>query len=252
MLPLYRFLTPGPEVLFQRRFGEMLELGIHAFLLRSQDTTVLVDTGLPRDFEALNDDIRRRKGAAAGFRPFEERLPDLLDRRGIVLDAIVLSSFGLYAVGGVEDFPRVPLYVSARGCADLEWPEEVALVHPLPDALRARLLGAKRIAGEQDLFPGMAMIETGVHHPASSALVAATRHGRIGIADPVFVAENLIEGHPLGAAEHAAGWHRMARLLADRCDAIIPIHDPNPQPLPKSIWHPSIRVQTGQQWPTNI
>ena len=101
-IPLYDFVVPGPEVLFQRGFGETVAMTIYAFVLFGADKCVLVDTGLPADIAALNADIRTRKGPEAGFEPRGRPLAEELARRAIVPDAIVVTSFGPYAVGGLS------------------------------------------------------------------------------------------------------------------------------------------------------
>ena len=241
-IPLYRFSTPGPEVLFQRAFGEMIELVIYAFLLQGEDGgTVLVDTGLPVEFSTLNTSVIQRKGPQAGFFPVGRGITAELATRSASPDLITVTSFGPYAVGGLEQLPATPLVVSARGVADLQQPEEPALVHPLSDLLRERLLQGQRVLGETVLAPGVTFVETGVHHPASAAVIVDTAAGRIAIADPIFTARNLVEGIALGAAEHAAGWHEMVRKTAGRTDAILPIHDPSPVPVPPEAWHHSLQ-----------
>lgn len=239
-IPLYRFYAPGPEVLFQRGFGEMVEMVIYAFLLRGDGGTLLVDTGLPADYSALNASVIGRKGLQAGFFPVGRGIAAELATRDASPDLITVTSFGPYAVGGLEQLPRTPLAVSARGIADLQQPEEPALVHPLSDLLRERLLQGQKVSGETVLSPGVTFIETGVHHPASAAVVVDTAEGRVAIADPIFTARNLVEGIALGAAEHAAGWHAMVRMVAGRADAILPIHDPSPVPVPPEAWHHSL------------
>jgi len=168
------------------------------------------------------------------------RLAPLLAARGLLPDVLLLTSFGPYAVGGLDAFPQVPLHVSARGCADLEQREEPALAHAVTPEIRERLLRAQRVAGERQILPGLWLREVGVHHPASAAVLVETSDGIIGIADPVFVARNLIEGTALGAAEHAAHWHRTVRGLGQRCAALIPIHDPEPLPVGREHWHRSL------------
>ncbi|QQR38423.1 MBL fold metallo-hydrolase [Devosia rhizoryzae] len=237
-LPLHSFVAPGPEVLFQRGFGEMIDMVIYAFVLRREGVTVLVDTGLPADYTALNAAIRSRKGPRAGFHQSGSRLVE----RAIAPHAIVLTSFGPYAVGGLAEFPRVPVHASARGLADLAMPEEPALLHPIPAAARHVLAEAVPFNGESAPFPGLKLIETGVHHPASAAIVVETEAGRVAIADPVFIRRNVIDGTALGAAEHAAGWHGMMRRLASCADSIIPIHDPDPTPLRRDLWHSSFEA----------
>jgi len=242
-LPLYRFRVPGPEVLFQRGFGEMIDMVIYAFVLQGDGKTVIVDTGLPADFTALNATIRSRKGPEAGFHPVGQPLQSQLAERGLTIDAIVLTSFGPYAVGGLADLAAVPIHASARGLADLRTPEEPALLHPIPGSAWRALAAAAPFDGEAEPMPGLTLVETGIHHPASAAVIVRTAEGSVAIADPVFTRRNLVEGLPLGAAEHAAGWHGMVRQLAIGADAIIAIHDPDPSPLPRDLWHRSFETR---------
>lgn len=237
ILPLYDCAVPGPEVFFQRGFGTMEEIAIHAFLLHGP-ATVLVDTGLPADHAALNAAIRARKGPASGFRPRGPRLETTLAARGIRPDAILLTSFGPYAAGGLPGLAGIPVHASARGLADLSAPEEPALVHPLPPEVRAAVEAARPVTGEAEILPGLALMEVGVHHPASAAVIVQTPEGRVAIADPVFTTRNLTEGVALGAAEEAGLWHRLVDDLAERSEALLPIHDPDPRPVPRDTWRP--------------
>ena len=239
-LALHRVLVPGPEVLFQRAFAEMIELVIYAFLLRQAGHVCLIDSGLPTDHGALNAAIRLRKGAASGFVAAGDSLPIQLQARAVRPGLVLLTSFGPYTTGNLESLGDVPLVVSARGCADLLEPEEVAHAHALTPVVRERLLAARQVRGELEVLPGLHFLEVGIHHPASAGVIVATAEGRVAISDPVFTARNLIEGLALGAAEQAAHWHAHVRLLGARCDAILPIHDPVPQPVPSGHWHSSL------------
>jgi glyoxylase-like metal-dependent hydrolase (beta-lactamase superfamily II) len=241
-IALHRVRVPGPEVLFQRAFTETLELVIYAFLLRSPGHLCLVDTGLASDHSALNRDIRARKGDDSGFVNVAAPLPEQLRERGLVPQLVLLTSFGAYTTGSLDAFAQAGLFVSARGCTDLELPEEPALAHPLDPAVRNRLLRAQRVVREREVMPGLTLLEVGVHHPASVAVVVETADGVVGIADPVFLARNLLDGIALGAAEHAASWHGMTRVLGERCDALIPIHDPDPTPIARARWHASLHA----------
>jgi glyoxylase-like metal-dependent hydrolase (beta-lactamase superfamily II) len=241
-IPLYRFKVPGPEVLFQRAFGETIEMVIYAFLLRDGDgRTVLVDTGLAGDVTLLNANIRLRKGPDAGFLPMGAGIEAELARRGARPELIIVSSFGPYAVGGLEHFPATPIVASSRGLADLAQSEEPAMLHPVPPVAAGLLAGARGIAGEEEIMPGLTFIEVGIHHPASAAVLAQTAEGTVAMADPVFTARNLVAGLALGAAEFAAGWHGMVRTLGHRADAILPAHDPAPVPVPRERWHATLR-----------
>jgi hypothetical protein len=229
-------------VFFQRAFDCRVELFIHAFLLKGPAGTVLVDTGLVENYDALNRDVRARKGDWSGFRPAGAALLKQLEARGATPDAIVVTSFGPYAVGGLPMLPQVPIHASARGLRDVESPENPALVHPLADDVRAILLGehVQAASDSVEILPGLRLVEVGIHHPASMALVIDTADGPMALADPVFVAENLTRGWALGAAEHVAAWHGLVRALGSVAGAIIPIHEPDPRPVARSAWHPAL------------
>ena len=243
-IALHQVQVPGPEVLFQRGFGEMIDIIIYAFVLRGGGQVCLVDTGLPADYSELNSNIRERKGAASGFVDVSTPLPQELRRRGVEPDLLVLTSFGPYTTGHLGAWHQCPLWVSERGCADVDLPEEPALAHAPAPAVRERLRSAQRVVGNKEILPGLTFVEVGVHHPASAALLIETDDGVVAIADPVFTARNLLQGTALGAAERAAGWHGMVRLLGQRCDAIIPIHDMSAAPVPRARWHASLTAKS--------
>jgi hypothetical protein len=242
-LALHRVLVPGPEVLFQRAFTEMVTLVIYAFVLRQAGQVCLVDTGLAPEHSELNRAIRLRKGAQSGFEAMADPLPTLLHARSLRPDCVLLTSFGPYTTGHLAAFDGATLVVSARGCADLLQPEEPALVHAPAPMARDRLLAGQRVHGSQEILPGLHFHEVGVHHPASAAVLVDTAQGRIGISDPVFTARNLLEGLALGAAEQASHWHAHVRMLGTLCDAVLPIHDPDPRPVARARWHASLAAQ---------
>ncbi len=238
VITLHRVRVPGPEVFFQRSFEETIDLAIHAFLLRDEaGATCLIDTGLAAEHAALDADIRARKGPQSGFRDVGAGLASRLDQAGVRPDTVVLTSFGPYAIGGLGLFPEATTYISTRGWRDLVRPEEPALVHRVDSALRRRIETAQRIETQAQILPGITAIEVGIHHPASMAVIVETAEGRMAIADPVFTARNLREGIALGVSEHAAGWHGMVRELGRQCDAMLPIHDPDPAPVARAAWH---------------
>jgi len=243
-IALHRVKVPGPEVLFQRGFGEMIDIMIYAFVLRSGGQVCLVDTGLPANYSQLNKNIRERKGAASGFVDVGMPLPQELRRRRLEPNLLVLTSFGPYATGHLGAWPHCPLWVSERGCNDLDQPEEPALAHAATPAVRERLRSAQRVVGSKEILPGLTFVEVGIHHPASAGLFIETDDGVVAIADPVFTARNLLQGTALGAAERAAGWHGMVRMLGQRCDAIIPIHDMSAAPVPRARWHASVTAKS--------
>ncbi|MDF2373321.1 MAG: hypothetical protein P1V21_21290 [Rhizobiaceae bacterium] len=235
-----RALTPGPEVFFQRDFESWVNIAVHMFVLRSDLGIVLVDSGLIADPEPLNAAMRRNKGQQAGFETVDSPAESYL---GTDVLAVMLTSFGPYAAGGLDRLrPDTPVYVSARGLADLRRPEEPRFVHTLPGEISARLERATPVNGQECLLPGLRFHEVGIHHPASAAVEIETAAGRVVIADPVFTAANLERQIALGAAEDASGWFAMVRTFAARNAAFLPVHEPSPAPVsvvcePDGGWH---------------
>jgi glyoxylase-like metal-dependent hydrolase (beta-lactamase superfamily II) len=202
-------------------------------VLRSdRGKTVLIDTGLPSDYTVLNAAIRCRKGAWAGFRNEGSRLAKRLAEENISPDAIVLTSFGPYAVGGLPDVRARRIFVSARGLADLREGEVDVFRHPLAADIEEAIAAASdAVTGKAEPFAGLTLYETGIHHPASMAIIIETVNGSVAIVDPIFHSENLRRGIPLGVAEYPAHWVRMVSELTGRVDAILPIHDPVAEPV---------------------
>lgn len=236
--------TPGPEVLFQRGFGDWIDIAIHCFELRSTAGTILIDTGFAGPPDALNAAMQARKGMEAGF---HLQAGDIWDRLEAAPLAVALTSFGPYAAGGVTGLPDGPtLYASARGMRNLQAPEEPYFDHPLPEEVQTVLqTRARAVNGSAELAPGVTFHEVGIHHPASAAIEVAAADGPIIIADPVFVARNLVDRVALGAAESAAEWYGMVRRLAAGGPRFLPIHDPHPLPV-------RLTLEQGGKWTANV
>jgi hypothetical protein len=236
--PTADLLSPGPEVFFQRDFERRVALRIFSFVLRSAAGSVLVDTGLA-DHAALDADVRSRKGAWSGF---YDIAPALHERLATAPDRIVLTSFGPYAFGGLNRWPAAPVHFSARGLADVLAPEVPALARQLPAPVQQRLCGAdgRPVAGRMTILPGLELIEVGAHAPAALAVTIDTAAGRVAIADPIFLAENLTRGLALGFCDSIPDWFRIFDKLGD-VDAILPIHDPAGVAVPRADWHPRLK-----------
>lgn len=231
------FLSPGPEVFFQRDFSRRVDMALFTFVLRSQDACVIVDTGLG-EHAALDRDIQSRKGDWSGFKdigsPARSRVADKVSD-------VVLTSLGPYAVGCLGDFPGVPVHVSARGLADLREPECFGLVRRTSTEALTRLQGndIRPVVQTTHPHPGLRIVQLGAHSPSAMGVVVDTAEGRIAIADPVFHAENLTRGVPLGWCKSLPDWFGVFDLLED-VDAILPIHDPAARPLRRAEWHPTL------------
>lgn len=90
----------------------------------------MIDTGLPKDapLETLQDNVRKL-GKQSGYqriRHAEEALRSIQMDPAEITDVIV-TSFVLHFLGGVDLFPNATIHVSARGWQDFWVPE---LPHP--------------------------------------------------------------------------------------------------------------------------
>jgi hypothetical protein len=231
-----RAWSPGPEVFHQRDFDAWMELGFYCWILRRGPRTVLVDTGVPASMDAVNAGIRARKGPRSGLRPVVGDLGTALTAAGTrpdTIHAVILTSLGVYAAGNVGLFPRSRIFVSDRGWREYLHPRYPEMHHPLPAQVERSLRGCRlaRVRGSAAPFPGLHIREVGAHHTASMAVTVATSGGVIGIADPIFVRDNLTRGLPIGVAEDLRAYWRLVRWLRRACDGVIPIHDLDPTPV---------------------
>ena len=198
------FLSPGPEVFFQRDFTRRVEMALFTFVLRGAGACVILDTGLA-DHAALDRDVRLRKGEWAGFHDHgtaaRQRIAD------DVTD-IVLTSLGPYGVGRLNDSPGATVHVSARGLSDAREPECFALPRRVAPEALARLAGPRvnRVTGTSTPHAGLTIVQLGGHSPSAMGVVVDTAQGRIAIADPIFHGENLTRGLPLGWCESLPDW----------------------------------------------
>jgi glyoxylase-like metal-dependent hydrolase (beta-lactamase superfamily II) len=232
-----RAWSPGPEVYHQREFGTGVDLGFYCWIVRGSQRTVLIDTGVPPDIEDVNAGIRSRKGPGSGFHILVYDLPAALRRMGVRLrgiNAIVLTSLGIYAAGNVGRFPAARLYVSGRGWREYQHPRYPELRHPLPPRIEAALRAGRLtlVNGTSEPFAGLKIREVGAHHTSSMAVAAETQRGVIAIADPIFVRGNWTRSTAIGVAEDLRAYWRLVRWLRRRCDGVIPIHDLDPTPIP--------------------
>jgi glyoxylase-like metal-dependent hydrolase (beta-lactamase superfamily II) len=228
--------VPGPEIFYQRAFGEWFTLYFYIWLVRGEGRTILVDTGMPRDAAELEARVKREKGPEAFWRTDPEGDPvRLLAKAGVradQVDHVILSSLGPYAAANVHAFPLALFHISKVGWLEYLAPKYPELRHKLPDEAMAYLttIGLDRVRlveGECEIAPGIIAFEVGCHHRHSMAVAIHTSKGLAIMADPVFYYENVEREIPLGILENLFEYFDMLKRVKREAQIILPSHDPS-------------------------
>jgi glyoxylase-like metal-dependent hydrolase (beta-lactamase superfamily II) len=162
--------------------GTLTRAIVQAFLLRSADKIVVVDSGF------RNADILKRLGMR-GFETPEQRLEAQLARHGIKpADVPVLIQTHLHIdhAGQTDVFPmtttvvinRRELEYSVSGLSGASYPPEdiIHLIHRLHTPNALRLLDLEETGGEE-VLPGLKCVAAGGHTEGSMVIYVETEGG---------------------------------------------------------------------------
>lgn len=232
--------APRWEVLFADNSTDLVPLDFSVWLLRSDDSIGIVDTGLPLGPDDLAglDRANRSVHPDAAFRD-PKTLVDAYEAFGVVPDDIdfaLITQTVTYATGGLsaEMLPRAQVYVARPGVLEFL---DGAPGHPAPEFyFTADAWSSLRTFGVEgrlhlvddraDVVPGVTFDVTGGHHPGSAGVVIETVHGTVAILETAFTMENIRQGRPIGIAEDIATCRRVIERYRDDYDVVIPIHEP--------------------------
>jgi hypothetical protein len=229
---------PGPEVYWMSHWDEWFEGWFLMLVARNDEHVVVINTGPPRQLDALNELWR-------GFHPsgrvqMLRREEDLPERRLAALgispddvDHLIITPLVGYTLGSLELFKNATVHLSRRG-----WIEDVFAppydVHVprsifLPPEAESYLLGPAhdrlRLADEGEIVPGVRIWWAGVHHRSSLAVEIDTPKGRVVASDCGFAYGNIEDNHYLGVGESYAEAMVAYKKIRERADIIVPLYD---------------------------
>jgi hypothetical protein len=237
--------VPAAEVYWMNKLVGWEPLTFWAFLIRNGERTVLLNTGFPRDFSALEKHWTSWAKAATGE---EGHVPVVLGENWIVhtlarhrvkpedVDDVVVTPLTAYATGGLDQFPKARIWFSRRGWVDFHAPDPEVPQLPrhivFPEHILQWLVtaGAPRLRllpdEDTEFLPGLRSWFCGAHHRSSLCVLAHTRRGRVALTDAVFTLRNYTERIPLGLSESLEEhYHLYAKLKRD-ADIVVPLYDP--------------------------
>lgn len=237
---LGRMPLPGPEVFWMSDWDEWFDSTFLTVVAKSEDHTVVVNTGPPADLTALNEGWRQfhPSGRVHFDRNAAEDPLAVLDRLDIdpaSVTHVVLTPMVVYTVGGLKLFPNATYVMSRRG-----WIEDVMApphVHHLPrevfvpdDVLSYLLFEARDrvrlVSDNEQVVPGLRVWESLVHHRSSLAVCFETKNGAVAATDSAFAYRNVEDNVHLGIGESYAEAMATYKRLREEADIVIPLYDP--------------------------
>jgi hypothetical protein len=214
------------------------EICIINAIIRGGGRTVLLNTGLPKDFSEIDQFWREwDPRAVATVREGEFILDQLnaIEIKPEQVDLVLVTPLTTYTTGNLHLFTKATLALSRAGWVDFQAPEPYS--HQLPRSIvmpkhvcshlttdgwpRLRLL-----AGDEEVVDGIGAHWVGTHHRSSMAYVINTQHGRVALTDCMLKFPNLEEGRPLGIQESMEECLRAYDWLRKEVDVVIPLYDP--------------------------
>jgi hypothetical protein len=232
------FMAPRFEIYWMDTGSEWQEMCLINAIIRGGGKTVLVNTGLPKDFSEINGYWKSWDSRATATVKEGEHIVDCLksfEATPEQIDLVLLTPLTTYTTGNLHLFTAANYAMSRTGWVDFQTPDPYSHQLPRPIVMptrvheylttsgwpRLRLLG-----DDEEVIPGIRGHWVGTHHRSSMAYVVNTSRGRVALTDCVFKYPNLEERRPLGIQESMAECLRSYDWLRKEVDIVIPLYDP--------------------------
>jgi glyoxylase-like metal-dependent hydrolase (beta-lactamase superfamily II) len=224
--------VPGPEVYYQSHFADYYTLYFYIWLIQGEGRTIIVDTGMAPDSDAMTARTQRNKTPLSYWRTFKTA-EVLLAEAGVKpeeVQDVVISALGGYAMAGVALFTNARYHISREG-----WCEYFAPTPPWPRRqpntylkwlLNEALDRVDLIDEEAEIAPGILAHHTGGHHRGSLAVAVETAKGKAIIVDTAFLYGNIEGGPVLGITHALYDVYKAYDWVRGEADIILPGHDP--------------------------
>jgi hypothetical protein len=211
--------VPAPEVYWMQGWDMWERLSFHAVLVESEETNLLINTGMPENLSERNSEMVKFAGERCRF----VRHDIVNELRSLGIDPSEIQNVAFtpiqdYTVGGLKLFRNSRIHVNRKG-----WVEDVtAPSHSshlsrnliIPEyVLKYLILEAwNRIQffdaiPDFQLLPGISVRWVGCHHRSSLAFIINTSSGKVIFTDCSFKSGNIEEDIPIGIAESILECH---------------------------------------------
>ncbi|MCP4164263.1 MAG: N-acyl homoserine lactonase family protein [Chloroflexi bacterium] len=232
--------VPGPQMFFQSRWGQWLDVDFYFFVLRRDDgQIILIDTGVC-DVEEIQPLVVAGAGKRGRFRMdmATQSIPLLLRQEGVEpadVAYVLLSHLHYDHCSNIKLFPNAKFVVSRRGWHLTLDPPHPALV---PDILFPRDVIAYLANEARDrliliddeapaILPGIDAFYVGGHTMCCQAFTVQTNEGlAVFPSDTIFYYQNLELNHPIGLAVDIKQCYTAMERVRSLGGILVPPHDP--------------------------
>jgi glyoxylase-like metal-dependent hydrolase (beta-lactamase superfamily II) len=224
----------GSTIFFQSAPGKKVLKSFYFFCLKSEEHTILLDTGISPEEMAVREMVPRRS---------RQELLGSIGVRPENIEAIILTHLHNDHFSGVELYPSAVFYVQRSEYRF--WSEQIGRFRHLlyPSFARGRPVAdietlhklnrqnrVRFLDGEGDIFPGVRGIWCGAHTPGSQMILVQTHRGPVlCCSDFIDCTRNWKDQIPPGVLTSLPEWLNGFGKIEQMhlpLESIIPGHDP--------------------------
>lgn len=230
--------APGPEMFYLSEWERDYSLYTYFFQIKSDDTTILLDTGCG-DIDIINKMLFEEfKGKINFDVPENERIESYIKQGKIIpdkIDYVILSHLHHDHSSNVSFFKNAKVVLSRRGWLEYMKKERPYyyndVLFPTEPIKYIASLPASKIVlidEEVELLPGLKVFYVGGHTPCCIAVEAETQSGKVVFtSDTAFLKKNVKSNHPIGLLYNLWECFEAYKKINKRADIIITSHDPD-------------------------
>lgn len=201
----------------------VVPFALYVWLITGGERPMLVDTG-PKDLASFNAATREYIPGGIVQGPGEST-PEVLAAAGVDpadVACVFVTHLHPDHYEYFDLFPNATMVVNAAGF-------RAALEGVRPNVMRAlaaRWPQSVRLAGDEEIVPGVRTVWLGCHSPCSQGIVVDTAIGRVVLCgDVAYLFENIEGPRPIGWAD-ANEWRAAMARARGAGDVLLPGHDP--------------------------
>ncbi len=237
--------VPNAEIYWMTKLTGWELLTFWAFLIQSEQHTVLLNTGFPQDYSALHKHWTTWAQSATGEEGHvpivkeENRIVNALKSKNLApdqIDHVLVTPLTSYATGGLDQFSKATICLSRHGWIDFHAPDPEIPQLPrhiiFPDHILQWLVSTAvsrlRLLPDEptEVLPGITSWFCGAHHRSSMCFLVRTKQGKVALTDAIFKYGNIEEKIPLGLSESLEEQYRLYAKLQREADIVVPLYDP--------------------------
>jgi glyoxylase-like metal-dependent hydrolase (beta-lactamase superfamily II) len=229
---------PAVSVYWNQHLTEQCELNYYIAVLRNENRTVLINTGLPDDISPFENFVQEWHPDCHILRSENETTPAALNRLAVdpaAVETVILTPLTIYTTGQLALFPKARFAVGRRGWTDF-WspkpnaprlPTDIAIARTSRIYLACEALERVLLLEDDDtVCPGVDVFYTGGHHTSSLAVRVATNRGNVILGDCFFTYDNLEKNIPIGWHENLREIYAAYDRVRKEADIAVPLYDP--------------------------